>query len=50
MITKTSLENFDMIFKKSGNKFVDFFPGPFAPKRDSCVLYWGEDDWDVDWS
>ena len=50
MITKTSLENFDMIFKKSGNKLVDFCPDFSAPKRDSCVLYFGEEDWDVDWS
>ena len=49
MITKTSLENFDMILKIR-EKVGGFFPDSSAPKRDSCVLYWGEEDWDVDWS
>ena len=50
MITKTSLENFDMILKNPGKSWWIFFPDFSAPKRDSCVLYWGEEDWDVDWS
>ena len=42
MITKTSLENFDMIFLKSGKKLVDLFSRLFCTEaRQLCVVLGG---------